>query len=52
LGRDGVHSTDKKFTIVRLDCENQIHAPPPRGVVMDEEHVQEHILTGGIVAPV
>jgi Globin len=29
LGRDGVHSTDKKFTIVRLDCENQIHAPPP-----------------------
>jgi hypothetical protein len=33
--------------IVRLDCENQIYA-----VVMDEEYVQEHIWTGGIVAPV
>jgi hypothetical protein len=37
----------KKFTIVRLDCENQIHA-----LVMDEEYVQEHIWIGCIVAPV
>ena len=36
MGRDGVHSTDKKFTIVRLNCENRI-------VAMDEEYVQEHI---------
>src|SRR5258708_28363188 len=28
FGTGGVHSTDKKSTIVRLDCENQIHAPP------------------------
>jgi len=60
LERDGVHSTDKTFTIhsrsftftiVRL--EYQIHAPPRCwGVVMDEQYVQENILTGGRVAPV
>jgi hypothetical protein len=45
LARDGVHSTDKAFTILRLDCENQIHAPPRCwGVVMDNEYVQENIV--------
>jgi len=52
LGRDGVHSTDKKFTIVRLDCEIRSMLRRRRGVVMGEEYVQEHILTGGIVEPV
>ena len=43
---DGVHSTDNAFTILRLDCENRIHAPPRCwGVVMDEQYVQENILT-------
>jgi hypothetical protein len=35
-----------------MDCENQTLLRRRCGVVMGEEYVQEHILTGGIVAPV
>jgi hypothetical protein len=52
LGRDGVHSTNKKFTIVRLDCEIRSMLRRRCGLVMGKEYVQEHILAGGIVAPV
>jgi hypothetical protein len=51
LGRGGVHSTDKNLrSFGRLDCENQIHAPPPLWSCDGRKYVQEHIFTGGIVA--
>jgi hypothetical protein len=46
LERDSVHATDKKFRIVRLDCDNRSMLRRRCGVVIDEEYVQEHSLTG------
>jgi hypothetical protein len=45
LGRDGVHSPNKKVTIVRLDEKIRSMIRRRCGVVVDEEYVQEHILS-------
>jgi hypothetical protein len=47
-----VHSTDKTFTIVRLDCEIQILAPPPLWRCDGRRICSRTYLTGEIVAPV
>jgi hypothetical protein len=40
------------FDLVRMDAKIRSMLRRRCGVVMGEEYVQEHILTGGIVAPV
>jgi hypothetical protein len=40
------------FDLVRMDAKIRSMLRRRCGVVMGEEYVQEHVLTGGIVAPV
>jgi hypothetical protein len=50
-GRGGVHSTDKKFTWLARIAKIRSMFRRRSGAVIDEDYVQEHIWTGGNVAP-